>query len=247
MRPNQLRFRGVGSSLGCSVSDGEGVSVASSFRAGPTSGAAADAACGLDAARDSCAAAPPANRHIVTSKVRLRLMRRLISKRCKSCQTLYQSAMKAVFASIIITFLAISASHGKSRHSMLRLHAEANPQDTSTFSTSVRAKLSGKDVAIEKIARISEQDVVAFYPYPAGNGNYGALFQLDEHGRIALDALSVERRGGFLFVFVNGRAITELQIDKRVSDGRIYIPSGLTAADVQLMKKDWRLIGQRRR
>jgi hypothetical protein len=155
--------------------------------------------------------------------------------------------MKAAFASIIITFLALSASHGKGRHCMLRLHAEANPQDTSTFAASVRAKLSGKDVAIEKVARISEQDVVAFYPYPAGSGNYGALFQLDEHGRIALDALSVERRGGFLFVFVNGRAITELQIDKRVSDGKIYIPSGLTAADIQLMKKDWRLIGKPRR
>jgi hypothetical protein len=41
--------------------------------------------------------------------------------------------------------------------------------------------------------------------------------------------------------------ITELQIDKRVSDGKIYIPSGLTAADVELMKKQWRLIGQGKR
>ena len=32
-------------------------------------------------------------------------------------------------------------------------------------------------------------------------------------------------------------SITELQIDKRVSDGKIYIPSGLTAADIDLMKK----------
>jgi hypothetical protein len=59
--------------------------------------------------------------------------------------------------------------------------------------------------------------------------------------------LSIERRGSFLFVFINGRAITELEIDKRVSDGRIYIPSGLASADIELMKKDWRLIGQRKR
>jgi hypothetical protein len=173
-------------------------------------------------------------------------MSRLISKRCKSCQTLYQSAMKAAVASIIISFLALSVAHGK-RHCMFRIHAEANPHDTSTFATAVRAKLSGKDVAIEKIPRISERDVVAFYPYSAGKGNYGALFQLDEHGRLALDTLSIERRGGFLFVLVNGRAITELQIDKRVSDGKIYIPSGFSDADIQLMKKDWRLIGQHRR
>jgi hypothetical protein len=41
--------------------------------------------------------------------------------------------------------------------------------------------------------------------------------------------------------------ITELQIDKRVSDGKIYVPSGLTAADVELMKKQWRLLGKRKR
>jgi hypothetical protein len=115
------------------------------------------------------------------------------------------------------------------------------------FATSVRAQVVGKDVAIEKMPRISEQDVIAFYPYVAPNGTYGALFQLDEHGRVTLDALSVERRGSFLFVFINGRAITELEIDKRVSDGRIYVASGLTGGDIELMKKDWRLIGQRHR
>ena len=50
-----------------------------------------------------------------------------------------------------------------------------------------------------------------------------------------------------IFVFISGRFITNLQIDKRVSDGKIYIPSGLTAADIDLMKKDWRQIGQRKR
>jgi hypothetical protein len=146
----------------------------------------------------------------------------------------------------MVAFLALFSAQGKDRHCMLRIHAEGNPRDTAVFATSVRAQLSGKDVAIEKIARISERDVAAFYPYEAGKGNYGALFQLDEHGRLTLDALSVERRGGFLFVFINGRPITELQIDKRVSDGKIYIPSGLTSADIALMKKDWRLIGQRK-
>ena len=88
---------------------------------------------------------------------------------------------------------------------------------------------------------------MAFSPYPAQNGSFGALFQLDDHGRTVLDTLSVERRGGFLFVLINGRMITELRIDKRVSDGKIYIPSGLTAADVELMKKQWRSPGERKR
>jgi hypothetical protein len=106
---------------------------------------------------------------------------------------------------------------------------------------------SGKRVAIERVPRLSERDVIAFYPYSTSGGNYGALFQLDEHGTLALDTLSVEKRGGLLFVLVNGRPITELQIDRRVSDGRIYIASGLTKADIESMKKDWRLIGEKKK
>ena len=154
--------------------------------------------------------------------------------------------MKSIFASLIVALLAISAT-GKDRHVSFRIHAEANPNDTATFSSSVRALFSGKQVAIERMPRLSERDVVAFYPISAGDRNYGALFQLDDHGRLALDALSIERRGSLLFVLINGRPITELQIDKRVSDGRIYIPSGLTKADIDLMKKEWRLIGQSKR
>ena len=154
--------------------------------------------------------------------------------------------MKSIFASLILALFAASVA-GKDRHCTFRVHAEANANDTATFSSSVRALFSGKQVAIERMPRLSERDVVAFYPYSAGEANYGALFQLDDHGRLALDALSIERRGSLLFVLINGRPITELQIDRRVSDGRIYIASGLTKADIELMKKDWRLIRQQRK
>jgi hypothetical protein len=154
--------------------------------------------------------------------------------------------MKPIFASLIVALLAISAT-GKDRHCIFRVHAEANPNDTVAFSSSVRALFSGKQVAIERMPRLSERDVVAFYPYPAADGNYGALFQLDEHGRLVLDALSIERRGSLLFILINGRPVAELQIDQRVFDGRIYIASGLTKADIDLMKKDWRLIGEKKK
>jgi hypothetical protein len=155
--------------------------------------------------------------------------------------------MKTLCMLALCLVFALTEGTAKQRHSTLRVHAQANPRDTDVFSTSARARSSGKDIAIQKTPWITERDVVAFFPYPAQDGTFGALFQLDDHGRVVLDTLSVERRGGFLFVFINGRLITELQIDKRVSDGKIYIPSGLSAADIELMKKEWRLIGQRKR
>jgi hypothetical protein len=150
-----------------------------------------------------------------------------------------------VFAFCLVFALADGVA--KQRHCMFRVHAQANSRDTEVFATSVHAQLGGKQVAIEKTAWITEQDVTAFSAYPSQNGSYGALIQLDEHGRVVLDTLSIEHRGSFLFVFVNGRFVTQLQIDKRVSDGKIYIPSGFTATDIDLMKKDWRVIGQKKK
>src|SRR6266516_1829069 len=137
--------------------------------------------------------------------------------------------MKSIFASLILALFAVSVA-GKEQHCIFHVDAEANPNDTAVFSSSVRALFSGKQVANESKPRLSERDVVASYSYSAGDGNYGALFELDEHGRLALDALSIERRGSLLFVLINGRSITELEIDKRISDGKIYIASGLSAA-----------------
>jgi hypothetical protein len=154
--------------------------------------------------------------------------------------------MKSLIFSAALVWVAFSSAAAKERHCMFRVHVEANARDTAIFASSVRAQFSGKEIAIEKVPRISERDVVAFYPYTAGQGDYGVIFQLDDHGRIALDALSVEHRGGLLFMFVNGRPVTQVQIDKRVADGRIYIASGLSAADIDLMKKDWPLLGQRK-
>jgi len=65
-----------------------------------------------------------------------------------------------------------------------------------------------------------------------------APLPVDEHGRLALDSLSVDRRR-FAFVFINAGPITELQIDRRVSDGRSTIAAGLTANELELLKKDW--------
>ena len=194
----------------------------------------------------------PATKNIKICKTDRRFMSglkqtRKLSRLQKHCQTLYPIGMKTLCA--LACCLAFAATQGvaKQRHCTFRVHAQANARDTEVFATSVRAQVSGKNVAIEKMPWISERDVVAFAAYPTANGTYGALFQLDDHGRVVLDTLSVERRGSLLFVFINGRPITELEIDKRVSDGKIYIPSGLTSADVELMKKDWRMIGQRKR
>jgi hypothetical protein len=152
--------------------------------------------------------------------------------------------MKRIAACAFVALFSMTSAEGGKPHSTLRAHVQANARDGAAFSTQLRSQTTGKNIVIEKVPTISERDVVAFYPYQAADGSYGALFQLDDHGKLALDTLSVEKRGTFLYVFVNGRPAAELQIDRRVSDGKLYVASGLTQSDLVLMRKDWRLIGQ---
>ena len=144
--------------------------------------------------------------------------------------------MKAV-ALVVLLLLSAATMNEAKTHSTFRVHAEANASNGPAFST--KLSLFGREVTIEKVPTLSENDVTGLRTYRGTDGTHGALFQLNEHGRLALDTLSVERRGGLLFVFINRRLITELQIDRRVSDGKIYIASGLTANDIELLKKDW--------
>src|SRR5439155_12248513 len=137
----------------------------------------------------------PATKNIRMCKTDRRFMSglkqtRKLSRLQKRGQTLYPIGMKTLCA--LACCLAFAATQGvaKQRHCTFRVHAQANARDTEVFATSVRAQVSGKNVAIEKMPWISERDVVAFAAYPTANGTYGALFQLDDHGRVVLDTLS---------------------------------------------------------
>jgi hypothetical protein len=155
--------------------------------------------------------------------------------------------MRRITALVLLVFLLPAASGMAKPHCTLRVHLAGKEEDGAVFSSQLHSPATGKNVIIQKVPAISEHDVVAFSPYHASDGSYGALFQLDDHGRLVLDTLSVERRGTYLYVFVNGRPVSELQIDRRVTDGRLYLASGLTEKDLALMQKDWPRIGQRKR
>jgi len=144
--------------------------------------------------------------------------------------------MKSAALALLIALAASATAAAKTR-STLRVHAQANESSGPIFSTTLQ--FLGRKVTIEKMPTVSEQDVTAVKTYRASDGTYGALFELDQHGRLALDSISIDRRGGRLFIFVNGRPMTEMQVDRRVSDGKIYLASGLTANDIRLLLTDW--------
>ncbi len=124
----------------------------------------------------------------------------------------------------------------------IRFYTQALEGDTDSFAVPVTL-LNGKQIYLDKIANISEQDIVAFYPFVAPDGSGGAAFQLDEHGAMSLDSLSNEKRGSILIAVINGHQVSDIMIDQRVTDGIVVIPGGITTQDMILIHKRYPIMG----
>src|SRR5437016_9279420 len=86
---------------------------------------------------------------------------RKLSRLQKPCHTLYPIRMKTLCAFAFCLFFAATEGAAKQRHCTFRLHAQAIPRDTVVVATSVRAHVSGYNVASEKMTLISDRDVRA--------------------------------------------------------------------------------------
>lgn len=142
------------------------------------------------------------------------------------------------FLRFLVPLLALCFLAAASKPKLtIRFHTEANSNSGSSFATSAPMPGSSTPVSISKVADISESDVASVYPFKADDGSMGCMLKLDEHGTFALDSLSQQYHGSLLLGFVNGRPVTAMVIDRRVSDGIISIARGLTPAEIALMKK----------
>ena len=124
----------------------------------------------------------------------------------------------------------------------IRFYSLTSPNDSDSFSTQVTL-LNGRQGTVDDIAEISERDVVAIFPYTAADGSGGCSFQLDPHGTIALDSLSSAKRGSLLIETIDGRQIADILIDRRITDGIVTIPSGLTTDEMKDLLKHYPIIG----
>ena len=125
----------------------------------------------------------------------------------------------------------------------IRFHTEVSTYDPS-FAAKVTVGNPPHELIVEKIPSLSERDIVSFYPYKAADGTFSAAFQFDPHGATVLEALSAQNRGRYIVAAVNTRPVALLAIDKRISDGIIFIPSGLTLEEIHKLGESFSLMGQ---
>ncbi len=140
--------------------------------------------------------------------------------------------------------MALASGHKKRDPTIaIRFYAQVYAFDPE-FTAKIKIGNPPREVVIEKIASISERDVASFYPYRAADGSYSVVLQLDRHGSATLEAISAEKIGLVLIASVSGRMTAALKVDKPISDGIIFIPSGLTVGDIRAMGASFSLMGE---
>lgn len=141
---------------------------------------------------------------------------------------------------VLLGAVGFAGAHRQDPKIFIRFHMQTAELDGS-FSTPVRLNNPRKTIYVEKVPSISERDILSFAPYKSADGSYGAAFQLDRHGQLTLQTLTLQKHGGILLATVNGRPITPLAIDKPVSDGIVYVPFGLTEAEIKALGESFKL------
>ena len=143
-------------------------------------------------------------------------------------------------AVLSLATVGFGGAHRQDPKIFVRFHIQTAELDGS-FSTPVQLTSPRKTIYVEKVPSISEREIVSFSPYKAADGSYGAAFQLDRHGQLTLQTLTLEKHGAILLATVNGRPVTPLAIDKPVTDGIIYLPFGLSLADIKALGESFKL------
>lgn len=149
-----------------------------------------------------------------------------------------QLRIAALMALVALAFAPLGQAGGKAGEmGMVTFHLETDGGDRDP-----KRVFSQNDDGTERFftrsPEISMKDIVAFRPFPSGDGDqFGVVLQLNEAAKRRLNAISVANRGKFLLAQANGRVVDGVIIDKPVDDGMIVIWKGLIDQDVKLFDK----------
>ena len=130
----------------------------------------------------------------------------------------------------------------------VRFHIEANERDGQPFATKVTFHNPERQGSMAQIPAVSERNIVAIFPFTAGDGTAGCAFKLDNFGRTALEEMSLSNRGSSVVAFVGTKTgshqVIDMVVDKVIRDGIISIPRGLTDLEIAALQKEFKTMGQ---
>lgn len=153
-----------------------------------------------------------------------------------------------VFAAAAVALCASAPAMSKQPKITVRFHAETNARDSGTFAMPVRLVYGQRETVLSRVPEFSERQIEAIFPFKTADGTWGCAFKLGEQGRIRLETMSSQQRGSALVVFVGTKAgqhqVMDMVIDQPVTNGLITVHRGLTAMEVEFLRKEFPVIGE---
>ena len=125
----------------------------------------------------------------------------------------------------------------------IRIHAEGSEAEAPTFAIPATL-LNGKPTFLQRMPLVSPGEIEAIYPFAAADGSEGVYLKLGAHGSRLLQQHTMSQQGKMLVVMLNGRMVSNLLVDRPVSDGIVSIPRGLSQEDIALLTAAFPVIGQ---
>ncbi len=127
---------------------------------------------------------------------------------------------------------------------IFRVHDQTEADESGKFAIpAVSVSRPNEKIYISKLPVLTEGDIEAIYVYQGATGRRGVAFKLGRRGRNALSVTSAQRIGRLFFVFMNGRNIAELLVDRHVDDGILNVPRGFTDEEIALLARKFPSIG----
>jgi len=145
---------------------------------------------------------------------------------------------------ILLALAAVLSVHAADESFTLTLNPEAGPQEGSQFVAPVSLINPPMQTFIRRVPITNHRDFVAFYPFRAADGSLGAYFKLDNDGRAKIEQHTLSSLDQMAVFMVNGRAACAVKISKKIIDGIITMPSGLTPKEVVQLETKYPTIGQ---
>jgi hypothetical protein len=136
---------------------------------------------------------------------------------------------------LVIALLPVLTGFSHKPKFTISFHAQAEAEDVRK--TMFPMQIEGRQILFKIVPEISQQNIVAFHPFDADNGEKGVALQLDFRGRGALEMVTRTQRGQLLLAMINGKPVDYVVLDQVIDNGLITIWRGATDELVKEMDK----------
>ena len=104
--------------------------------------------------------------------------------------------------------------------------------------------LNGRKVYFKRTPSLTHKHFNGYWPFPADDGSYGAVFRLTSSGQRRMNTVAMTEKGRLLRIVCNMRLIDVVEIDGAPKDGLMVVWKGFSEAELGQIEKEIPLVSE---